>query len=313
MEAVQAELVRLGLTRKEVNRRVKLARKVFRWGVRQGMVPPDVAAVLAEVEMLRPGQTTAPDRPPIRPVDPAAVESTLPYLLPPLRAVVQLFRLTGARPSEILNVRPHDIERANDVWILRQPKHKTAWKIGRARVVYLGPDAQRILTPWLEGVELDSFVFSPVRAVEEQHRSRSAKRTTPRYPSHMRRNTTKRKAAKQRQPGKCYTGHALTVAVRRACDRAFPPPEELAKRPDETNRQWKARLSADQQMKLNRWQQAHRWTPYQLRHLRAVELRVRYGLEHVRAVLGHTALAMSQHYSEEADRALATKAARELG
>jgi hypothetical protein len=55
------------------------------------------------------------------------------------------------------------------------------------------------------------------------------------------------------------------------------------------------------------------WTPYQLRHLRAVELRERYGLETVRAVLGQSFMAMSDHYSKAADATLAGRAAAEIG
>lgn len=313
LETVQAELVRLGLARSEVNRRTKWVRKMFRWGVRQGLVPAHIAAVLAEVEMLRPGQSAAPDRPPVRPADPAAVEATLPYLSAPLRAVVQLLRLTGARPSEILNARPRDVERSEEVWILRLPRHKTAWKIGRARVVHLGPAAQTILAPWLDGADSDAFIFSPRRAVQLKLVERAAKRMTPRHASHMARNAAKRKSVRKREAGERYEAHALTVAVRRACDRAFPPPAALAKRSGETEAEWKTRLTPDDRRELIRWRKSHRWTPYQLRHLRAVELRSRYGLEHVRVVLGHTALAMSQHYSEEADKALAARAAKEIG
>jgi integrase len=55
------------------------------------------------------------------------------------------------------------------------------------------------------------------------------------------------------------------------------------------------------------------FTPYQLRHLKATELREQYGLEYVRAVLGHSFAGMSDHYSRAADKVLAAKAAAEVG
>ena len=55
------------------------------------------------------------------------------------------------------------------------------------------------------------------------------------------------------------------------------------------------------------------FSPYQLRHLRAVELREKYGLEVVRAVLGQGVLSMAEHYSKGADATLAGKAAAECG
>jgi integrase len=96
----------------------------------------------------------------------------------------------------------------------------------------------------------------------------------------MKRNATKRKgAARKRAPRDYYTHLALSCAVRRACITAKVTP----------------------------------FTPYQLRHLKATELRERYGLEHVRAVLGHSFQAMSDHYSKAADKALAAKVAAEAG
>ena len=109
---------------------------------------------------------------------------------------------------------------------------------------------------------------------------RAAERKTPRWPSHMKRNEAKRKgAARKRPPSDRYDHRSISHAVRRACERA----------------------------------KVKAFSPYELRHLRAVELRERFGIEHVRAVLGHSAAAMSDHYSRAADKALATKVAREVG
>lgn len=96
----------------------------------------------------------------------------------------------------------------------------------------------------------------------------------------MTRNATKRKGVKRkRPPAEVYDHNAFSNAVRRACRAANVPP----------------------------------FSPYQLRHLKAVELRERFGLEHVRAVLGHSFQAMSDHYSKAADKVLAVRAATEAG
>src|SRR6266568_3252678 len=80
---------------------------------------------------------------------------------------------------------------------------------------------------------------------------------------------------KKRPPADRYTPQALLRAIRRACRRAH----------------------------------VETFTPYSLRHLRAVELRARFGLETTRAVLGHSATSMAAHYSQSADAALASIAA----
>jgi integrase len=91
----------------------------------------------------------------------------------------------------------------------------------------------------------------------------------------MKANTMKRKAKPQRQPADRFRPNGLYVTIQRACQKAGVPP----------------------------------FTPYGLRHLRAVELRTSAGLEVARAVLGHSALAMTADYSEAADRALAERVA----
>ena len=79
---------------------------------------------------------------------------------------------------------------------------------------------------------------------------------------------------------------------------AFPPPEQLARRSDETVKQWTARLSLNQLNEFKRWQSQHRWAPNQLRHSAATEVRKVYGLEAAQLVLGHASADVSQIYAE---------------
>jgi hypothetical protein len=61
LRAVCDRMVFGGLSRKEVNRRVGIVRRVFRWGVGEDLVPPEVYQKLQAVEGLRAGRTEAPD------------------------------------------------------------------------------------------------------------------------------------------------------------------------------------------------------------------------------------------------------------
>ena len=79
-------------------------------------------------------------------------------------------------------------------------------------------------------------------------------------------------------PGLRYTTDTYRCAIVRACDRAFPPPESLARGQGETLGQWRARLTAQQKAELATWRKAHRWHPHQLRHDGATELRKEFGL-----------------------------------
>ncbi len=87
-------------------------------------------------------------------------------------------------------------------------------------------------------------------------------------------------------------------AIARACDQAFPLPEPLARRDDETKRQWFSRLTKEQKAEIKRWRKSHRWHPHRLRHTAATDLRKEFGLEVARVVLGHHSLAVTEIYAE---------------
>jgi integrase len=278
LKAIRTAMIAEGRARKSINKAAMLVRQFFRWCVEEQIVEPGVLEALRAVRPLTPGRCGAPEGKPREPADPAAVEKTLPFLSPGVRAIVQLLRLSGARPSELVALRPRDLNRDRAVWSYTVPAHKTAWK-GKARVIHFGPEAQAVLIPWLDGLDPDEHVFSPRRSEEMRNARRSQERQTPRWPSHLTRNERKRVAQRRRPPSNRYNATAIARAVQRACERA--------------------KVTA--------------WTPYQLRHLRAVELREKYGLETVRAVLGQSFMAISDHYSKAADAVLASRAAAETG
>ncbi len=73
-----------------------------------------------------------------------------------------------------------------------------------------------------------------------------------------------RKDVPQRSAGERYTTDTYRRAITRACDQAFPPPEPLAKRGGETEKQCLKRLTKEQKTELAAWRKAHRWHPHQL-------------------------------------------------
>src|SRR5262249_19787920 len=147
---------------------------------------------LRAVRGLTRGRTVAHESEPVRPADPKALAAALPCLPPALAAATRLIYLAGARPSEILRMRPCELDRSGMIWTLAPSRHKSAWR-GSDRLLYLGPEAQAVLSPWLlKTPGPDGFVFSPVRAEAERQAERSANRTTKLWPSHTQRNRTKR-------------------------------------------------------------------------------------------------------------------------
>jgi len=278
IKTIRSVLINERRVRTQINKFIGQIRQFFRWCVEEEHIPPSILEALRAVRPLMPGRGGAKEGTPRQPADPAAVDRAIPLMPPAVRAIVQLLRLTGARPSEILCMRPCDLDRSKEVWIFSLAHHKGSWQL-KTRTIHFGPDAQAVLSPWLLGTPADQYVFSPKRSEEIRSRERSDARVTPLWPSHSARNDRKRRSTRRRPPSDRYTAANLATAVRRACRRA----------------------------------DVEVFTPYQLRYLRAVELRERYGLEVVRAVLGHCAASMSDHYSKAADGILASRAASEVG
>lgn len=274
LTVVRAGMVEKGISRKVVNARVQTIRKVFRWGVAEDLVPVAVYQKLQAVEGLRVGRTAAPDRAPVVPADPAHVEAAVPFMPAHVAGIVRLQRMTGARCGELCVLRPCDIDRTDPAaWVFTPAGHKGTWK-GKTRRIFFGKRCQDVLAPFLLRVgDPTAYVFSPARAEAERAAERSAKRKTPRWASHMRRNETKRKKRVHPLQDQ-YTTGTVRQAVERACRRAKVP----------------------------------EFTPHQLRHLAATEIRRELGIDVARAVLGHTMTSMSEHYSKEVDRGLALKA-----
>jgi integrase len=295
-----------GVCRAVVNQRVGRVVRVFRWAVGEELIAESTWRALTAVRGLERGRTTARETEPVGPVADAVVDATLPYLTAPVRAMVRLQRLTGARPGEVCAIRACDLDMTGAVWLYRPPHHKTAHR-GKQRVIALGPQAQAVIKPFLR-LDLQAYLFSPHAAVAEQRRERRAVRKTRVQPSQRDRS----KRDPERTPGQRYTTAAYLTAVARACDRAFPPSAPLARTENETVKAWKARLTAEQRAELRAWRHAHRWHPNQLRHAHATEVRRRYGLEAAQVALGHAQANVTQVYAER-DWTLAARVAAEIG
>ena len=159
LQAIQAHLVDRGLSRVGVNARIGGIKRIFKWGVAQELVPGRVYQDISCVSGLRKGRTPAPECEPIGPVADAVVLAILPELSPVVADMVQFQRLTGARPGEVCILRPRDVDRSEEVWVYMPASHKTEHH-DRDRVVYIGPQAQEILRPYLQR-PADAYCFSP--------------------------------------------------------------------------------------------------------------------------------------------------------
>jgi integrase len=273
LEAIQEELVRGGLCRTTINARVNRVRRVFRWAVRKRLVSVEVIQSLATVPGLQGGRTAAPEPEGVLPVVAEDVNATLPNLPAPVRAMVELQRLTGCRPGEVMAMRAIDLSMTGSVWTYRPVSHKNKHR-GLDRVIFLGPQAQQVIKPFLT-TNLEAYLFSPRAYVEALHRRRAEQRKTKRTPSELMR---KRTAKPLRVPAERYSRRSYRVAIARACRKAGVPA----------------------------------WSPLQLRHSAATFVRANYGVEAAQVMLGHQRADVTQIYALR-NQALAERVAAEIG
>jgi integrase len=202
LQAVRRKFVEAGLARETCNANVARIKRLFRWGTEQELIPPSVWHALRSVSGLAKGRTEAPDHPPVGPVPAAHVEAILPFLRPPLAAMVRIQDLTGMRPGEVVIMRGCDIDRSGPVWRYVPHSHKTEHR-GRGRTILIGPKAQEVLAPWLT-VGPQEYLFRP-RPLPDQPRKGRARQG-------------------KWSPGRRYDARAYGARVRSACRQAGVEP-----------------------------------------------------------------------------------------
>lgn len=304
-------------SRTTVNDRVRIVVAVFRWGVTQEMVPVSVAESLGMLDPLKRGRTRAKEGKKVGPVPDLLLETTLPHLPSPVRAMVHLQLLTGARPGEIVGLRGRDIDRDERTGLLvaRLTEHKTS-HLGAERDVYFGPEAEAVLEPFLKERNPNRPLFSPAEAEAERRAKHHAKRKTPICYGNS--PGTNRVEDPERTAGHAYTVDSYRRAIQYACDRAFPPPEHLRPReysdgPRETQTACLARLTDREKRELVAWRRAHRWHPHQLRHSAATRIRQEFGLEAAQLVLGHSSAVITDAVYAERDQSKVAEVIRRVG
>jgi integrase len=232
---------------------------MFKWGVENELVSPNVHTALTAVSGLRYGRSAAQESSPVLPVPQADIEAIKPYVSRQVWAMIQLQLVTGMRPGEVRTLRLSDIDMSGETWEYRPAEHKTQHH-GRQRLVFIGPRGQQIIRPFLKA-DPDRHLFSPAESRAEFDSERRRNRQTPMTPSQSKRQ---RKTHPKRQPGSCYSATSYTRAIKNACSTAG----------------------------------VDVWTPNRLRHNSATMLRKRYDIETVRTILGHATGFTTEIYAE---------------
>jgi len=274
LKAVRQQMIEIGWCRTQINKQVDRVRRIFKWAESEEIIPSGIYETLRTVSGLRKGRTAAKEGKPVLPVETDVFESTLEHLSPTVLAMVMLQRYTGARPSEICDLQPGDIDRSASVWEYTPRSHKTEHH-GKPRVIFIGPRGQDVLLPYLLRSPED-FCFSPIEAEGKRRALQHANRKTP-MSCGNRPGSNKKKKPKRRPRGR-YDTITYGRAIRRATEKA----------------------------------EVVSWSPHQLRHAFATEVRKTHGLEAVQCCLGHSKAAITEIYAER-DFALAARVAGEVG
>lgn len=244
-------LVRSGVCRTTVNRRLWCVKYMLTWALDEALIPATVKAELTQVRGVKRGRSAAPERAPVRPVDDATIDATLAHMMPNTADMVRVHRLTGMRPCELCAMRWPHIDTTQTPWIYRVPPeaNKNGWRgeLGRPRVICIGPKARAILERHRNG---GNAPFSPSVSMREYLSAKHENAVSPRSAAQM----AKPKGHVPRVLGDSWTTSAYTRSIHAACERAGIAP----------------------------------WGANRLRHAFGTEVRRRFGLEAARAVLGHT-------------------------
>ncbi len=277
---------------------------MFRWAVTKELVPATVYQALVAVPNVPKGRTAARETPPVRPVEDSVVEATLPHLPTVVADMVRFQRLTGARPGEVCQLRPMDVDRSKEVWAYRPRSHKTQHH-DQERVIFIGPKAQDVLRPYMLR-PADAYCFSPRESEKRRLEARHAARKTPL--SYGNSPGSNRTARPKRQARDCYGDDTYNRAVQRACETAFGMPDEL--------RRISTKSSKDERQRLKKlaseWRAEHCWSPNQLRHAAGTDVRRQFGAEAAQVTLGHANLEVTEIYAER-NQALAAEIMHKIG
>jgi integrase len=297
LQAVRQRMIDKGtLCRLTINEHVSKVKRMFAWGVANEKIPSSVFHGLQAVKGLQAGRSEARDHPPVRPVPQAFIDATLPYCSPHVQAMIRVQLASGMRPGETCLMRPIDLDTSGRIWVYvpgsdqgQHGAHKTSY-LGKAREIYLGPQAQAIIKPMLP-LDTMAYIFSPQESERARHAEQRRQRKTPMTPSQAKRRP---KSRPKRSPRDHYDTHSYRRAIKRAAQLA-----DLQAHRD------RPKVPAAEII-------VPEWNPNQLRHNAGTAIRKQYGVELARIILGHASAFTTEIYAE-ADRQQAMEVVGRVG
>ncbi|MBL1217610.1 MAG: site-specific integrase [Planctomycetes bacterium] len=288
LRIVRDKMITLRWRRTSINKQTTRLRRVFRWGVSHDLVPADMVERLKAVEGIPIGTPGVENDKLVELVSDEQIDAIRPFISRQAWAIIQLQLLTGARAGELVGLRPVDIDMTGEVWTAELQAHKTAHR-GKARVLFFGPEAQKVLQPFLQGRAPALHLFRPIEAERERRATAHANRKT--RPGQGNTIGTNRKARPKKRIGE---GPYTTRTYRKAIERAV----------------LRANLKAEKKGKPE--MRVAGFTPHQLRHTALTRVRDTHGIEAAQAIAGHATPNMTARYSWRSSK-LACEIAGKVG
>ncbi len=296
LKACRQEWIDSGVTRQTINKRQFRLVRMFKWGVAEELVDSAVWESLRSVDTLHIGRTPVPEMKEVPPVELDRVQAVTPFLSPVVRDMISLQLITGMRPGEVCRLRPGDLDRSSDVWEFNVLGHKTAHH-GRKRTVYIGPEAQSVLRPYLLRAA-DQHCFSAAESREWWFQQAEEARVTPASCGNARGRKHDRtpSAKNSRLPRTYFDRVVMAGRSPAACKKAWPAPKEI-RGDKEAVKAWDRRTSLV----------AQPVAAYSRDRSAAL-----YGLDAAQVILGHARADITQVYAE-VDRQKAIDITRKIG
>lgn len=307
LRTIRDEMIRSErLTRLNINKRIGRIKMVFKWATSMEMIPGSNFHALQTLVGLKRGRTEAREGKKVAPAPEELIQAVKPHVSRQVWALIRLQLLTGARPGELLVMQPKDVDRSSEVWVYQPDKHKTRnW--GHDRFIYIGPQGQQALAPFLLRPPED-YCFSPKEAERERY-DRQRRRLRDEITSRFFKD---RKPNWKRKINHCYNVDSYRRAITRALAMAYPMPKHLKKKSKENAAQYKARLGEARYEEAVAFRKQYHWHPHQLRHNAATEIRREFGIEAAKIILGHQNVGITEIYAEQ-DKHKAMKAIAKYG
>jgi integrase len=162
LKEYQAQLAEGKKSRDYINDVCRRIKQCFKWAASEELIPVAVYQALATVPGLKLGRTNASEPTPRTMVPWEDVAPVLPHLSATLKAMVEIHWLTGVRSGSICLARPEQFDITKVPWEWR-PRHKTEHQ-GAELVVFVGPQARKLLAPLIEATPKGGYLFRPADA-----------------------------------------------------------------------------------------------------------------------------------------------------